>query len=98
MKAARIKEALAKHPDPWFEKFSQVDDGCPTPGTKTECADCVYLRRIVAYKPIGCLGKPKPEQKSAKAPSRAALTRRINAAEANTAKLREQLAQAEAET
>jgi hypothetical protein len=99
VKAARVKESLAKRSDPWLGRFLQVDDGCPTPSTKTDCADCVYLRRIVAYKPIGPLARPKPERKprEPKPPSRAAMTRRINTAEANAAKLRRELAKAEEE-
>jgi hypothetical protein len=95
----RVKKMLAKHPDPWFENLSQVNDGCPTPNTKTDCNQCVYLRRIVAYKPIGQLARPRPERKprESKPPSRAAMTRRINAAEANAAKLRRELAEAEEE-
>ena len=65
-----------------------------TPSKRDQCWYCVWMRRIVAYRPVGPLVRPKPEPKP---PSRASLTRRVNAAEANAARLREQLAEAEAE-
>jgi hypothetical protein len=63
-----------------------------------ECRYCVYMSRVVGCRPVGQLAKPKPHAKpeeSPKAPSRRTLTRRLNAAEANTTRLRDQLAQAE---
>ncbi len=52
----------------------------------------------LGYRPIGPLAKPKPPARPKEPPkplSRRALTRRLTAAEANVARLREQLGQAE---
>lgn len=68
--------------------------------SREECPTCAYTRRIVECRPVGPLAKPKPAPKlkePPKPPSRRALTRRLNAAEANVARLREQSAQAEQE-
>jgi hypothetical protein len=65
-----------------------------TPPKRDQCWYCVWMRRIVAYRPVGPLVRPKPEPKP---PSRATLTRRMNAANANAARLRKELAEAEAE-
>jgi hypothetical protein len=70
------------------------------PQNREECSYCVYMRRIVGYRPIGPLARPKPPPKPREPqqpPSRRTLTRQLNAAEANISKLREQLAQAEQE-
>jgi hypothetical protein len=102
----RAKQNLDKHKDAalsirsWWE--SDVRTGCPTPNTETRCYECHFQRRIVAYRPVAVLARPKPLRKPKpegppKPPSRATLTRRLNQAEANAARLREQLAQAEAE-
>jgi hypothetical protein len=68
------------------------------PQSREECRHCVYMRRVVESRPIGPLAKPKPPARPGeppKPPSRPVLTRRLNRAEANVARLREQLAQAE---
>jgi hypothetical protein len=70
------------------------------PQAKDDCPHCVYTRRVVGCRPIGPLAKPKPPGRSKeppKLPSRSTLTRRLNAAEANVARLLEQLKQAEQE-
>jgi hypothetical protein len=68
------------------------------PQSGEECRYCVYMRRVVGCRPVGQLAKPKPQarpEEPPKPPSRRTLTRRLNAAEANITRLREQLAQAE---
>ncbi|HUB37802.1 MAG TPA: hypothetical protein VMA72_03020 [Streptosporangiaceae bacterium] len=68
------------------------------PQSREECRYCVYMRRVVGCRPVGQLAKPKPHAKpeeSPQPPSRRTLTRRLNAAEANITRLRDQLAQAE---
>jgi hypothetical protein len=68
------------------------------PQSREECRHCVYMRRVVGCRPIGPLAKPKPParpKEPPKPPSRRTMTRRLNAAEANVARLREQLGQAE---
>lgn len=70
------------------------------PQAKDDCPYCVYMRRIVGCRPIGPLAKPKPPKRPTeppKPPSRRTLTRRVNVADANVARLREQLVQAEQE-
>ena len=70
------------------------------PQAKDDCPYCVYTRRVVRCRPIGPLAKPKPPSRPKeppKPPSRGTLTRRLNAAEANVARQREQLKQAEQE-
>jgi hypothetical protein len=70
------------------------------PKVREECPDCAYVRRIVGCRPIGPLARPKlpPKPKEPeKPPSRRTLTRRLNAAEADVSRLREQLGQAEQE-
>lgn len=64
------------------------------PQEREECPDCAYTRAIVGCRPIGPLARPKSPSRP---PSHSALTRRLNAAEANIGRLREQLAQAEEE-
>jgi hypothetical protein len=69
------------------------------PQKQEDCPSCVYMRRIVGYRPVGPLARPKPgrKPKEAKPPSRTAMTRRVNAAEAKAARLRRELAEAEEE-
>lgn len=70
------------------------------PQSREDCPTCAYTRRVVGCRPVGPLAKPKPAPKPKeppKPPSRRTLTRRLNAAEANVARLREELAQAEQE-
>jgi hypothetical protein len=70
----------------------RLPGGWPKPETGAECNDCVYLRRIVSFEPIGPLTWPGDDER----PSREVLTRRLHAAEAKADRLREQLAEAEA--
>jgi hypothetical protein len=70
------------------------------PGSRDGCPNCAYTRRVVGCRPVGPLAKPKPVPKPKeppRPPSRRTLTRRLNTAEANVARVREQLAQAEQE-
>jgi hypothetical protein len=87
----------------WNEAFVRM--GAAEPWTEEQCAHCQYQRRIVGSRPVGWLAHPKapkPPRKprsegSPKPPSRLALTRQLNKAEANAEMLRKQLAEAEAE-
>lgn len=70
------------------------------PQSRDDCPVCAHTRRVVGCQPVGPLARPKRPSKPKEAdrpPSRRTLTRRLNATEANVAKLREQLAQAEKE-
>src|SRR5260370_2248241 len=82
---------------------AQIRMGWPEPATEEECYRCVNERRMVAHRPVGWLATAKPPKqqqppKAPKPPSRTTLTRRLNQAEAKAEKLRQDLAQAEAET
>lgn len=70
----------------------RLPGGWPEPQTGQDCAACAYSRRIISWQPIGPLTWPGDDER----PSRAVLTRRIRAAEAQADQLREQLARAEA--
>jgi hypothetical protein len=60
------------------------------PQMREDCPYCVYMRRVVGCRPVGPLARSNPKEPH-KQPSRRALTRRLNAAEANVGRLREQL-------
>src|ERR1700733_7079075 len=90
------------HPqtDRWPRRRRYFETDSTEPQSREDCPTCAYTRRIVGYRPVGPLAKPKPAPKPKeppKPPSRRTLTRRLNAAEANVARLRGQLAQAEQE-
>jgi hypothetical protein len=74
----------------WCEP--RVADGYPEPDTGQNCSSCDYLRRIIPFEPIGPLTWPGDRER----PSRATLTRRLNAAERETMELEEKLARVKA--
>ena len=81
-----------------LERMLQTD--ATEPRSREDCPTCAYTRRVVGCQPVGPLSKPKPAPEAKeppKPPSRRTLTRRLNAAEADIARLREQLAHAEQE-
>jgi hypothetical protein len=81
-----------------LERMLQTDS--TEPRSREGCPTCAYTRPVVGCRPVGPLAKPKPAPKTKeppKPPSRRTLTRRLNAAEADVARLREQLAHAEQE-
>jgi hypothetical protein len=70
----------------------RLPGGWPKPQTGQDCAECVYLPRIVSFEPIGPLTWAGDDER----PSREVLTRHLKAAEGHADKLRAQLAEAEA--
>jgi hypothetical protein len=75
-----------------------LDTDRTEPRSREDCPTCAYTRRVVGCRPVGPLAKPKPVLRAKEPPkpsSRRTLIRRLNAAEADVARLREQLTQAE---
>jgi hypothetical protein len=101
--AQRLREMRAEmeededEPSPLREHMRRMlDEGWPMPQTETTCFACTSVRRFVAYQRVGWLvprqTKPRPSK-----PSRESLTRRLSAAEAEAQRLRDQLAQHDAD-
>ncbi|MFE2425753.1 hypothetical protein ACFXJ5_03165 [Streptomyces sp. NPDC059373] len=90
-----FEEFWASHPD-WRDERERehtrrmLAQGWPSPDPERLCYTCPQARFIVAYQRIGWLVARKPEPKS---PSRASLQRRLQQAEAEADRLRDQLAQ-----
>lgn len=75
-----------------------VAAGLPKPAPEQRCGTCRYAHRIVSCEPNGWLVPGRPIKKpKAKAPSRAALKKKLKEAEAAASNLRRQLAEMDIE-
>jgi len=77
---------MVEHARRWWS------DGCPRPGTEALCHACDEARQIVAYEPVGWLVARPGAQAGHAEQTRAAVARRLRAAEREAAELRERLA------
>lgn len=72
--------------------------GWPRPQPEKLCHTCPHVRFIIAYERVGWLVPRKPKPKPPKPPSRAAIERRLRQAEADVDRLRDQLAELDAQS
>jgi hypothetical protein len=92
--AERLKEMRAEWPDEDDDSYyvQLLRAGWPRPAPFRECRVCPRVRSVVAHEPVGWLAKRKPVRaKSQTRPSRATLESQLRAAEAKTARLRNEL-------